>query len=167
MRALFLVLAASTVVVGVGERTVAAATNFDVSNSGMTAYVIGAQNNPTLTLTKGQTYTFTVSSVGHPFWITTARGASTASANAFPGVTNNGMAPPMAGQTVTITFVVPSTAPATLFYQCGVHDAMGGTLNIAAAAPAPVPSAGLVGVAALAGLLMVSALATMRRRRQA
>jgi hypothetical protein len=163
MRAWFLVLA-SIVVVGVGERTLAAAIDFPVSNSGATAYVIGGQNNPTLTLTKGQTYTFTTSAFGHPLWIATARGATNAPTNAFPGVTNNGMAPATSGTTVTITFLVPSTAPATLFYQCGIHDAMGGTLNIVAA---PVPSMGPVGVAALAGLLLVSALLIIRRRRQA
>src|SRR5439155_25030930 len=40
------------------------------------------------------------------------------------GVTNQGVT---SGQ---LTFVVPSDAPNPLFYQCGVHSSMGGTLNI-------------------------------------
>ncbi len=35
------------------QRLALAATNFDVTNAGATAYVIGAVNNPNLTLTRG------------------------------------------------------------------------------------------------------------------
>jgi hypothetical protein len=42
------------------ERTASALTNFNVTNSGASAYVIGGANNPSLTLTRGQTYTFTL-----------------------------------------------------------------------------------------------------------
>jgi hypothetical protein len=140
----------------------AAATDFHVTAGGMSAYVIAGVNNPTLTLTRGQTYTFTVDlqASGHPFWITTARGAGDAEANAFTlGVTNNGASPG------TVTFVVPTSAPATLFYQCSFHDPMGGTLTIISPA-AGVPSAGPVASAALAGILFLSAVVILRRRRQ-
>ncbi len=135
-----------------------AATTFDVGASGMSAYVIGGANNPTLTLTRGQTYTFNVTVGGHPFWITTVRGAGDAEANKFSsGVTGNGASPG------TVTFVVPSTAPSTLFYQCSFHDPMGGTLTIVAAPS--VPALGPVGMATLAGLLLVGAVSILRRRR--
>src|SRR5258706_16071419 len=96
--------------------------SFDVTNNGFSAYVIDGASNPTLTLTRGQTYSFTVNALGHPFWITTARGAGDTEANAFSqGVTGNGASPG------TVTFLVSASAPATLFYQCGFHDPMGGT----------------------------------------
>jgi len=40
------------------------------------------------------------------------------------GVTNNG------AHSGTITFVVPASAPSTLFYHCSLHAAMGGTIDI-------------------------------------
>jgi MYXO-CTERM domain-containing protein len=145
--------------VGLLQWTASAATSFNVVNNGFSAYTINGVDNATLTLTRGQTYTFTLNAFGHPFWITTARGAAGASSsNTYStGVTNNG------SESGTLTFVVPASAPATLFYQCGFHDNMGGQLNIVA--PASVSSGGPVAVAALAGLLLVVALATMRRRR--
>jgi len=137
----------------------AAAPTFQVTASGQSAYRIDGVNNPTLTLTRGQTYTFTLDifTSGHPFWITTARGAEDAETNQWSlGVTGNGSAPG------TITFVVPSSAPSTLFYQCKFHDPMGGTLNIVSA-PA-VPSIGPAMAAALAGLLFLIAVVLLRAR---
>ena len=93
-------------------------------------------NNATLNLVRGQTYTFTVSASGHPFWITTARGPTSAAA-----------------------------APNPLFYQCGVHDAMGGTLNISD--PVAVPAMGALPLVGLAGLLAVVAFVVVRRRSRA
>ena len=140
----------------------AAAPTFQVTASGQSAYRIDGVNNPTLTLTRGQTYTFTLDifTSGHPFWITTARGAEDAETNQWSlGVTGNGSAPG------TITFVVPSSAPSTLFYQCKFHDPMGGTLNIVSPAAA-VPSIGPATTAALAGLIFLIAVGLLRRRGQ-
>jgi len=146
-------------VLGVAHWT-AAATNFNVSNSGMSAFVVDGVDNATLTLTRGQTYTFTVSSVGHPFWITRARGAGDTEANAFSqGVTGNGASPG------TVTFAVPGSAPSTLFYQCSFHDPMGGTLNIVGAAP--VPWGGPAAVTLLGGLLLLAAITISRKRARA
>jgi hypothetical protein len=50
----------------------AVAADFTVGSSGQGAYVINGQNNPTLTLTRGKTYTFDVAVSNHPFWIKTA-----------------------------------------------------------------------------------------------
>jgi hypothetical protein len=120
--ATILVAAVAVLVTSAG---VAAAQTFTVTPFDSTAYVIDQQNNPTLTLTRGQTYTFNVNASGHPFWIKTARGAG--SVNHYDnGVTNNG------DDVGTVTFTVPLDAPNPLFYNCGVHPPMGGTINIVA-----------------------------------
>jgi FlgD Ig-like domain len=96
---------------------------FTVVNNGATSWRIDGVDNPTLTLNQGSTYTFNVNASGHPFWIKTVRvtGSGSAYGN---GVTNNGV------QVGTLTWTVPADAPATLFYQCGVHTSMGGTINV-------------------------------------
>ena len=90
----------------------------------------GATANPTLTLTRGETYTFILDDtvVFHPFRIQSAN----VYAGAFypTGVTNNG------ANTGTVTFVVPNDAPDTLYYYCGAHPGMVGVLNIVNAASA-------------------------------
>lgn len=145
-----------------GSSLASAATTFDVTAQGMSAYVIDGSNNPSLTLTKGQTYTFNVNvGVGmpHPFWITTARGAGDVGSNAFTlGVSNNGASPG------AVTFSVPASAPATLYYQCAFHDPMGGTLHVVAAPSAAAPSLGTGALAVLAGLLLLVAVAFLEWR---
>jgi hypothetical protein len=71
-------------------------------------------------------------------------------------VTSNGIA------SGTVTFVVPASAPATLFYQCGIHDIMGGTLNVVSPS---VPAGGPAMLAVLAGLLLLVAAVVISRRR--
>lgn len=80
----------------------------------------GAVNDPPLYLHRGHTYIFNNSSLytQHPFEIRQSSGGSAYTA----GVTNDG-----AGRT---TFVVPMDAPATLYYQCTVHGAMGNQIVI-------------------------------------
>lgn len=96
---------------------------FSVTNFGLSAFTINGSSNPTLTLTRGQTYTFNISAIGHPFWIKTIQSIGTI--NAFStGVTNNGI------DSGTITFTVPTNAPAQLFYDCQIHAAMTGVINI-------------------------------------
>lgn len=96
---------------------------FAVSPSGFSAYTINGVNNPTLRLVRGFTYTFNLSVSGHPFWIKTVQGTS--SANAYTnGISGNG------AQTGTLTFAVPTNAPGTLFYNCEFHGAMTGTIAI-------------------------------------
>lgn len=94
-----------------------------VTNNGASAYVIDGSSNPTLTLCRGDSYTFAVSAAGHPFYIKTVQGAGTA--NAYDtGVTNNG------ADVGDVTFIVPTSAPDTLYYNCSIHAAMSGTLEI-------------------------------------
>ena len=105
-------------------------TNAQVTNSVTVAngsfYTINFSNNPTLTLMRGVTYVFKLNNFGtsHPFWIKSALGSGS-SVQFNTGVTGNG-----AVNGNNLIFVVPTNAPNTLFYQCGVHGGMAGTLTI-------------------------------------
>jgi hypothetical protein len=87
-----------------------------------------AQNPDLGPFYRGGTYTFNVNAVGHPFYLTTDNGSSyTSGSYAFEytnGVTgsrtDNG----------TVTFTVPQEAPDTLYYQCGIHSSMRGSITI-------------------------------------
>lgn len=126
---------------------------FNVVNNSFISYVIDGVTNPTLTLTRGQTYTFSISAVGHPFWIKTVPGIGTG--NAFStGVTGNGT------QSGTLTFVVPNSAPDPLYYNCEFHGSMTGQLHIVS----PVPGASPIGLGALALMLAGASALVMRRR---
>jgi len=94
-----------------------------VTNQMMSAYLIDGASNPTLTLCRGSTYTFAVDSPGHPFYIKTVQSTGTANAYA-TGVTGNGTA------MGNVTFTVPMAAPDTLYYDCSIHAAMTGVLDI-------------------------------------
>ena len=97
--------------------------NYNVTNSGASAYTINGATNPTLTLVRNQTYFFTVNASTHPFWIKTA--ATTGTGDQYnTGVTNNG------DDVGGITFTVPGDAPNTLYYICQLHSSMQGTINI-------------------------------------
>lgn len=104
----------------------AGANSFVITVQTFQNWTVDGQSDPPLTLTRGQTYVFDLQGVNgiHPFLIKTAD--STGSANQFnDGVTNNG-----AVGDADITFVVPLTAPAQLFYNCGTHAAMAGVINV-------------------------------------
>lgn len=98
---------------------------FTVTAPGSGAYTFtgGATgNNPTLTLQRGKTYKFNLNASGHPFRIQSTTGTSgTLVTN---GVENNTAA------VGTIYYTVPDNAPDTLYYQCQIHSAMNGTINV-------------------------------------
>ena len=104
--------------------------SFNVGNNGSTDYTFSdtanhwfptTENDPIIYLRRGETYKFVVSAGGsHPFEIRVSNGGSAYNT----GVTNNGTG------SGTITFKVPMTAPATLYYQCQNHSGMGNTINI-------------------------------------
>jgi len=94
-----------------------------VTASGITAYIIGGQSNPTLTLLRGVTYVFQVNATFHPFYVKT-NSTTTDSDQWTEGVTGQGV------EVGNLTFAVPVNAPDQLFYHCGSHPAMGGALNI-------------------------------------
>ena len=84
-----------------------------------------ATNNPTLYLTRGKNYRFSVNASGHPFYIKTVN--STGTGNAYDdGVDNNGAAVGI------ITFKVPYNAPDILHYNCSIHSGMHGEIRVGA-----------------------------------
>jgi hypothetical protein len=104
-------------------------TTFTLTSNGSADYVFASDgaffptpvNDPVLYLRRGETYVFVNNSGGsHPLQIRLA--ANSGAYNT--GVTNNG------ANSGNITFVVPMSAPATLYYQCTAHSAMGNTINI-------------------------------------
>ena len=107
--------------------------NYRVRNAGVGAYVIDFQNNPTLTLARGNTYVFNLTLSGvYPFWIKTA--PTTGLGETYSsGVTRNGAI------TGLVTFTVPQDAPDTLYYASENQVLMQGTLNIVNSAPGTGP----------------------------
>ena len=115
-----------------------AVAEYDVVNLAKGAYNFGhrpGENNPILTLYRGNTYKFNVDAEGHPFWIMTEPYKNKLSTDGSTstiystGTTNNG------ADKNTVTFTVPNyvddlTTPSTLYYQCGNHDGMYGILQI-------------------------------------
>ena len=102
-------------------------TTLTVQNNGASDYTITSQslsgNDPTLTLERGKTYEFDISSPGHPFWIKTEQINGT-SESYNDGIVNNGASSGL------ITFTVPADAPSTLYYICQIHSNMTGIINI-------------------------------------
>ena len=83
----------------------------------------GISDNPTLTLYRGQTYVFKIDTPNNPFSIKTAR--SIGSVDRYEtGVLGNAV------ETGTVTFLVPNTAPDTLYYQSETEINIGGMFKI-------------------------------------
>jgi len=96
---------------------------FGVTNNGASAYTFSGAatgDNPTITLERGKTYRFDVNASGHPFAIRLSSGGS-----AYTNGVENADA-----QVGAIYFTVPDDAPDSLVYQCTVHSAMVGTINV-------------------------------------
>lgn len=98
----------------------------DQNNIGV-AYAIDGEVGRVLSLQRGQTYEFVLDySSNHPFYVGTnaeGKGAGRYSEGVETPNGNN-------GQDVSVFFTVPSSAPDSLFYQCGIHVYMGGKMNI-------------------------------------
>ena len=108
---------------------------WSVGHNGASNYVISgpgglsSANNPDLYLERGKTYQFVVNASGHGFGIQTSSGTWNSSNAYTTGITNAGAA------TGTITFAVPYSAPARLYYACtSQHSGMVGNLYIQGAA---------------------------------
>jgi hypothetical protein len=103
------------------------AADFNVTSPGVFT-INGINNNPTLTLVRGRTYTFSLATTPgfHPFFIGTAVGSAVAPA---------GVSGANGGSSGTITFVVPTNAPNCVYY-CTVHQFFG---NIIMTDPPPPP----------------------------
>ena len=131
-------------------------TSYAVTANGTTDYRFdGTLLDPTLTLIRGRTYVFNVNATGHPFYIATS-GNNSSAPEFTDGVTGNNV---VSGP---LTFVVPATAPNTLFYQCGNHNQMSGTLLIQD--PPPVPALGPIALVVLGGLVLTAGYLARRRR---
>ena len=88
------------------------------------AYEINGVNNPTLTVRRGQTYTFNLNTAGHPFWLQTT-GDGYQSANVYDSeFTGNSQT------TGEHQWVVPEDAPDEIFYQCEFHPVMFGKIIV-------------------------------------
>ena len=79
-------------------------------------------------LRRGGTYTFDLTATGHPFYLTTDNGTNYVSGSYVDeyttGVTGS------RNETGKLIITVDANAPDTLYYQCGIHSAMRGTIQI-------------------------------------
>ena len=107
-------------------------------------YTINGQSpNPTLTLTRGQVYTFEVAADPiHPFFIFSEQ-----------GVSNNDTA------SGTITFAVPMDAPDSLLYFCSLHG-FGGTINVIDPPAPPAPNVKIISISLTSSNVTLKSLGT-------
>jgi hypothetical protein len=93
--------------------------DYTFSGPGLT----GAENDPTIYLTRGQQYKFTNNMNQHPFRIQSTPNGSTGTPYN-DGITNNDVS------NGTLLWNVQFDSPDTLYYQCTAHTAMGGKIVI-------------------------------------
>ena len=108
--------------------------SYDVVNNAAESYIFNGLRlktnavNPSLVLYEGITYNFNVNAAGHPFYLTTDDGTNFAAGTFFgeytTGVTNSRL------DVGTVSFTVPVGAPANLYYQCGNHAVMKGSIAV-------------------------------------
>ena len=77
---------------------------------------------------RGGTYTFDLTATGHPFYLTTDNGTNYV-AGSYVGEYTTGVTGSR-NETGQLVITVDANAPDTLYYQCGVHSAMRGTIQI-------------------------------------
>ena len=95
-------------------------------------YQIDSTSQKSLTLTAGTTYTFDVSDStvsSHPFKLSTTADGTHATPTAGTEYTTD-----VTAGTTTITFAPSASTPQTLYYYCGSHAGMGGTITISGGA---------------------------------
>jgi hypothetical protein len=90
----------------------------------------GATSNPTLVVMTGQAYSFAITtSLVHPFWIDQAPGiGGSPGTNPYPvgaALSANGVT-----ASTTITMNLPADAPDSLYYACGNHSSMHGSITV-------------------------------------
>ena len=113
-------------------------TIFDVTKTtsgSESKYRINGYNNPTLTVYRGQTYTFNIDSAigsGHPLWIKTTQTTGTGDAYN-TGLSDNGI---IGGE--SLTWTVDIDTPDTLYYNCQNHTADRGIITVLDREPANV-----------------------------
>src|SRR5262245_8367841 len=120
------------------------AADFTVSSPGYFYTFNGVTGqNPTLTLVRGKTYTFSINTSSiHPFEIVPGTGVS--NNNIYHG---------------TITYTVPTNA-ANYSYICSIHGFGGSIMTVAPTPPPPPPTVAIVGFSATTNLTIRSTGAT-------
>jgi hypothetical protein len=111
-----------------------------VATSG--SYFFADEYNPTITVTRGSTYTFEMNAEGHPFFIQTVPGAYNSNQTYILGTNNLG------ASVGDITWTVPENAPDSLYYVCQNHSAMNGKIIVVNPAAKPsliLPAEGFLG----------------------
>jgi hypothetical protein len=100
------------------------------------SYLINSISRPTITLIRGEMYTFQMVNVPslHPFYLTTSSTGGAGGQGRWLDGVNPGTS--VSGNQA-MTFEVPMHAPDTLFYQCSVHSSLGGRIEIIDAPCAP------------------------------
>ena len=101
-------------------------TTYTVTVSASKYYIDGILTK-SLTLKKGYTYYFNATDSttnNHPLFIGTTPSGGSYTYEYTSGVTNSRTT------NDTLTFVVPSDSPSTLYYNCGNHVSMGGAITI-------------------------------------
>ena len=101
-------------------------TTFTVTVSTSKYYIDGILTK-SLTLKKGYTYYFDATDSttnNHPLFFGTISTGGSYTYEYTSGVTKSRTT------TETLTYIVPSDSPSTLYYNCGNHAAMGGTITI-------------------------------------
>ena len=101
-------------------------TTFTVTVNSSKYYIDGILTK-SLNLKKGYTYYFDSTDSGtnnHPLFIGTTSSGGNYTYEYTSGVTNSRTT------NETLTFIVPSDSPSTLYYNCGNHLAMGGTITL-------------------------------------
>ena len=109
-----------------GNSTSDNGTTFKVTASGG-KYYLDRTETKSLNLEKGYTYYFDSSDSStnsHPFYIGTTSGGVNYTGEYTSGVTSSRTT------TGTLTFIVPSDSPTTLYYKCGNSSGMVGTIII-------------------------------------
>ena len=112
-------LTATQLIVGKWTLGADGVNNYTFTGPGLT----GAENDPTITLIRGQEYQFVNNMGAHPFRIQSTPNGSTGT-QYNDGITNNDVS------NGTLTWDVQFDAPNTLYYQCTAHPNMGGRINI-------------------------------------
>ena len=102
------------------------ATTFTVTVSYGKYYLDGVSTK-SIKLKKGNTYYFDLShssTNSHPFFISTSSNGGNYNDEYTNGIANS------RETTGTLTFVIPSNLSSNLYYNCGAHSGMGGSITI-------------------------------------
>jgi hypothetical protein len=125
--------------VGSGGGSGSAIPNWTLGANGSSDYTFtgpgltGAENDPTIYLTRGQEYEFTNNMGAHPFRIQSTPNGSTGT-QYNDGITNNDVS------NGVLSWDVQMNSPDVLYYQCTAHPAMGGKIIILNTGSASIPA---------------------------